>query len=133
MVIVCGMSTGVYIQGRDLKLEVAGGEGGFATGKLARWAGLPGRACCSLEPFPPQILTSQLSSCELRTLAEDQRALVWGNVPCSAFCSRSRSRGTKTSAETLEFFNLKPKVRSFSLSLSCIHSWQIAHSLPLPR
>lgn len=46
---------------------------------------------------------------------------MWGNVPRSAFCSRSWSRGTKSFAETLEFFNLKPKVRSSSLSF--MHSF----------
>lgn len=96
--------------------------------------GWPPRACPSLEPFPPQIQTPLPDSPELWTQAKHGKALVQGGEPSSAFCRRSWSPGPRTSAETLEFFNLKPKVHSPSLSfLSFIHSWQTAHSLLPPR
>lgn len=96
-------------------------EGG-GLGRPARWlGGWPPGACPGLEPFPPQIQTPLPDSPELWTQARDRRVLVQGDVPSSAFCSRSWSPGPRTSAETLEFFNLKPKVHS--PSLSSLHSF----------
>lgn len=100
------------------------GQGGLASQGLPR-----------LEPFPPPIQTPLPASPELWTQAKDRRARVQGDVPSSALCRRSWSPGPRTSAETLEFFNVKPKVHSPSLSffLSFIRSWHTAHSLLPPR
>lgn len=81
------------------------GQGGLASQGLPR-----------LEPFPPQIQTPLPASPELWTQAKDRRARVQGDVPSSALCRRSWSPGPRTSAETLEFFNVKPEVHSPSLS-----------------
>lgn len=57
-------------------------------------------------------------------------------MPSSAFGSKPWSTDTSTSAETLEFFYLKPKIRSLSLSLPFIHSFipgTPAHAPLLPH